>query len=132
MFWVMVGAGVFLFVPLGFELLFRTRLLGGYQSSLQVLLQVLIAFYSLRWAAYGLLVLGPLALKFSRADDPSLTGATLPDRFDHESDADAGTEDSGEGRTWVAAGGASGYSTQDSDAGQPHSARRFDNPARDF
>lgn len=98
MFWVMVGSGVFLFVPLGFELLFRAGLFGSYLSYIYVLLRVLLVFYGLRWAAYGLLVLGPLALTFSRSDDPSLTGATLPDRFDSEPDADASTEDSGEGK----------------------------------
>ena len=90
-FWLMVGSGVSLCVPLGHHLLVQLlsnlNLFGGY-GVLRSTYGPVAAFHAwMQWPAYALLFFGVLDLRMDRSE-PALAGATLSAHPSVASDAD--------------------------------------------
>ena len=93
-FWLMVGSGVSLCVPLGHHLLVQLlsnmNLFGGY-GVLRFTYGPVVAFHAwTQWLAYALLFFGVLDLRMDRSE-PALAGATLPAHPSVASDAEGET-----------------------------------------
>ena len=80
-FWLMLGSGASLCVPMGHYLLVlllsRLGLFGGYQGLTNTIMPVAQFHTWTRWIAYALLFFGVWDLRLDRSE-PSLAGATLP------------------------------------------------------